>query len=82
MQPLFALGAVGVGRFLTVEHHVAVHRNAPLVGGLQKIQTAQQGSLAASRRADDSQHLSFFHRKIYPLKHLGPAEGFFDTLYL
>ena len=82
MQPILADGFViqscGI---VAVIKHLATDTDGAAVGSLQKVQTPQQGSLTAARRADDGKHLSLFQRKADTLQHLGLAKGLFDIFY-
>ena len=60
------VGAAGPGEVegLTVEGQLA------RVGGLEKVQAAQQGSLARAGRAQNGHHIAFFHGQVHALQHL------------
>ena len=83
MEPLSANLTLPLGGGVScVEQGLAPHGNAPLVRGLQKVQAAQQGGLAAARGADDGQNLSLRQGEIDVLKHLGGAKALLNMLYV
>ena len=83
MEPLSANLTLPLGGGVPcVEQGLAPHGNAPLVRGLQKVQAAQQGGLAAARGADDGQNLSLRQGEIDVLEHLGGAKTLLNMLYV
>ena len=65
-----------------VKNHIAVDGNGAVVGGLQKVEAAQQGGLAAARGANDGQGLALLQGEADILQHPGGAEMLFNVFYL
>ena len=82
MQPLFAdlALALGVGE-LGVPQRFAAHLDAAGVGGLQKIQTAQQRGFSAAGGPDDGDGLALFQLQRNILEHLGAVKAFADAAH-
>ncbi len=68
-------------RFASGIEHLAVHQNFALVGGLQKIEAAKQGGLAAAGGADDGEYLPGFQREADALEHIRAGKALFDIFY-
>ena len=74
---------LGIGQGVLVgcvQKKLAAHRNAALVGGLEEVETAEQGGLAAARGADDGQHVPLVQGQVDALQHLDTAEALADAL--
>ena len=66
---------------LCVKKRLAVHPDHAPVRPLKKVETAQKGSLPASRRTDQRQYLSFFQRKADIFQHFRISKTFAYMLY-
>ena len=82
VKPLAAHLAVPLGGGVGgVEEWLPVHQDSALIRPLQKVEAAQQGGLAAARRADDGQGLALLQLEADILQHPGGPEVLFDVLY-
>ena len=70
---------IGVGG---VKKHVAPNGDAAPAGGLQKVQTAQQGGLARPGGADDGQRLPLLQIEGDILEHPGVPKVLLNVLHL
>ena len=64
---------MGQVKGLAVQHQLAC------VGGLQKVQAAQQGGLAGAGGAEDGHHIALFHGQVHAAQHLQLAGHFACT---
>ena len=65
-----------------VEERLPPDDDAAGVGGLQEVQAAQEGGLAAAGGADDGQDLALVQREVDVFQDLGGPEVFFNVLYV
>ena len=83
VEPLFADLALPLGGGVArVKEDLVPDQDPPPVGGLQKVQAAQQRRLSAAGGADDGQGLALLQLEADVLQHPGVAEMLLNVLDL
>ena len=80
--PLADLRLGGAAGILGVKERLAPDGDDALVRGLQEVQAAEQGGLAAAGGADDGEGLALLQGKADVPQHLGAAEVLLNVLYV